>query len=45
MAEAVRIAASILIITASIVEVIKYARTCYRATEELEASQVKEAIL
>lgn len=40
MAEAVGVAASISIITVGVIEGIKYAKTCYRATEELEALQV-----
>lgn len=48
MAEAVGLAASILTIVVGVIEGIKYAKTCYRATEELEALQVSgtlEAIL
>ncbi len=48
MAEAIGLAASILTITAGVIEGIKYAKTCYGATEGLEALQLKgtlEAIL
>ena len=48
MAEAVGLAASILTITVGVINGIEYAKTYYRATEELEALQVKgilEAIL
>lgn len=41
MAEAIGLAASILTLTGAVIEGINYAKTCYRATEELEALQVK----